>query len=104
MSQNKIRDAALARQARTGESYNSARRAVIKEHQASQASQPSPAGLGQQVSVGKRFSVIDQALKDFSAARTAAMQVPSISQIVKDAAAGRQSVIDQALKDLGSRS
>jgi hypothetical protein len=31
-------------------------------------------------------------------------EVPSISQIVKDAAAGRQSVIDQALKDSGSRS
>ena len=40
---------------------------------------------------------ISQIIKDAAAGKL-------VSQIIKDAAAGRQSVIDQALKDLGSRS
>jgi len=53
---------------------------------------------------------ISQIIKDAAAGKLVSQIIKDaaagklVSQIIKDAAAGRQSVIDQALKDLGSRS
>ncbi len=73
MSNKPIRKAMRARQARTGESYNAARQAVIKEHRA---------GQGRQVPSAQRSLVLDAI-----AASAAAPHLSALNQIGKLAAA-----------------